>query len=264
MRITLLQVAVEEAESLADRVERVAALTREQAGSDLVVLPELWAHGAFAESSWAADAEPLDGPTVKTLRQAAAELGAAVHAGSILERAPDGQLFNTSVLLGPDGAVEATYRKIHRFGFDAGEARLLSAGDEVVVHELPAGPTRPTGPTGLTTCYDLRFPELYRALVDHGAQLVVVAASWPARRIGHWRLLAQARAVENQYVVAACNAVGTHAGVALGGHSLVVDPWGQVLAEAGEGEEVLTVDVDLDVVAQTRERFPVLRDRRLT
>ena len=257
MRIALLQVAVEESESLADRVERVAALTRDQVGADLVVLPELWAHGAFASGSWSADAEPLDGPTVKNLREAAADLGTVVHLGSVLERAPDGRLFNTSVLLGPDGGILATYRKIHRFGFADGEARLLEAGEDVVVHPAPFGPT------GLTTCYDLRFPELYRALLDGGAHLVVVVASWPQRRIGHWRLLARARAVEDQYVVAACNAVGTHAGVTLGGHSLVVDPWGEVLAEAGEGEEVLTVDVDLDVVARTRERFPVLRDRRL-
>ena len=257
MRISLLQVAVNDGETVVERVERVAALARDQRGADLVVLPELWAHGAFDAEAWEEVAEPLDGPTVKTLREVAAELGTHLHAGSVLERDPEGRLFNTALLLGPDGGVRATYRKIHRFGFDRGEAVLVSAGDEVVVHPAPFGPV------GLTTCYDLRFPELYRALVDQGAELAVVAASWPDRRIAHWRLLAQARAVEDQYVVVACNAVGTHAGVTLGGHSLVVDPWGAVLAEAGDGEQVLTADVDLADVPRTRERFPVLRDRRL-
>ena len=257
MRISLLQVAVDDGETVVERVERVAALVRDQRGADLVVLPELWAQGAFDAEAWEEVAEPLDGPTVKTMREVAAELGTHLHAGSVLERAPDGQLFNTALLLGPDGDVQATYRKIHRFGFDRGEAVVMSAGDEVVVHRAPFGPV------GLSTCYDLRFPELYRALLDRGAELAVVVASWPDRRIGHWRLLAQARAVEDQYVLVACNAVGTHAGTTLGGHSLVVDPWGEILAEAGDGEEVLTVDVDLEVVPRTRERFPVLRDRRL-
>ena len=242
---------------MVDRVERAAALVGAQAGADLVVLPELWAHGAFAADSWAQVAEPLDGPTVKALRAAAADAGAAVHLGSVIERADDGRLYNTSVLAGPDGEVRVVYRKVHRFGFSGGEALHLSAGDDVVVDRGPLGAL------GLTTCYDLRFPELYRALVDRGAELALVVASWPARRVAHWRLLLQARAVEDQMFVVGCNAVGEDAGVPLGGHSMAVDPWGEVLAEAGEEEQVLTVEVDLAAVAGTRERFPVLPDRRL-
>jgi predicted amidohydrolase len=111
------------------------------------------------------------------------------------------------------------------------------------------------GTLGLATCYDLRFPELFRGLVDRSVVAVSLVASWPERRIAHWRLLAQARAVEDQVYVLACNAVGTHAGVTMGGHSMVVDPWGEVLAEAGTDEQVLTVDVDLSSVAGIRERF---------
>jgi len=117
---------------------------------------------------------------------------------------------------------------------------------------------------GLATCYDLRFPELFRALVDRAAELLLVPAAWPDKRVGHWRLLAQARAVENQCFVVACNTAGEHAGVPMGGHSLVVDPWGTVLAEAGDGEEVLDVEVDVDQVRAVRETFPVLSDRRLS
>ncbi len=252
-RIAVVQLRVDLRDELPDRAERVAGLVRARVGADLVVLPELWAHGAFADDTWEQQAESLDGPTVKALRAASADAGATVHMGSILERAPDGRLFNTAVLIGPDGEIQATYRKIHRFGFAAGEARLLSAGEDLVVH---AG-------MGLATCYDLRFPELFRALLDRGARMYVVASSWPEPRIGHWRLLTRARAVENQCVVVACNAVGSHNGVTLGGHSVVVDPWGEVLAEGGAGEEVLDVDLDLDAVDRTRERFPVFADRRL-
>jgi predicted amidohydrolase len=116
---------------------------------------------------------------------------------------------------------------------------------------------------GLSTCYDLRFPELYRGLVDAGAETLVVSAGWPERRRSHWTLLAQARAVENQSFLLACATAGTHAGVPQAGHSIVVDPWGEVLAQAGAGEEVLTVEFDPGKVAATREQFPALKDRML-
>lgn len=116
---------------------------------------------------------------------------------------------------------------------------------------------------GLATCYDLRFPELFRGLVDAGATTMVVSAGWPARRREHWTLLSRARAVEDQAYVLACATAGTHAGVEQSGHSLVVDPWGEVLAEAGPGETVLTVDLDPAKVAETRDQFPALKDRTL-
>lgn len=252
-RVRVIQLAYGDDESLADRVDRVSQLVVDQRGADLVVLPELWPHGGFAYDRWADLAEPFDGPTHKKMAEAARAIGATVHAGSFVERDGEGRLFNTSLLLGADGAVLAAYRKIHLFGFGEGEPALMSAGGDVVTH---AG-------VGLATCYDLRFPELFRALVDRGAELVLVPAAWPAKRVAHWRLLAQARAVEDQCFVVACNTAGEHAGVPMGGHSLVVDPWGTVLAEAGDGQEVLDVEVDLESVRKTRASFPVLRDRRL-
>jgi predicted amidohydrolase len=269
MRIHVLQLAYGDGEPPEDRRERVAALVRQQQGADLVVLPELWAAGGFAYREWPERAETVDGPTVRAVADAARQVGAVVHAGSIVERAAPGAdlgaqgrgLWNTSVVVGPDGGVLATYRKIHRFGFGAGEPRLLEAGTELVTLALPG--RGEDAVVGLATCYDLRFPELFRALVDRGVRLLLVPAAWPATRIEHWTLLARARAIENQCVVVAANTAGRHSGHTMGGHSLVVGPRGDVLAEGEDDEQVLAVDVDLAEVDRTREAFPVLADRRL-
>ncbi|MBT2392481.1 carbon-nitrogen family hydrolase [Streptomyces sp. ISL-1] len=274
MRASLIQIAVDPDESVNSRRQRAAALVREQRGADLVVLPELWPVGAFAYQSYAEEAESLDGPTYDVMAKAASDAGVWLHAGSIVEKAAgsgsaegSSTLYNTSLILSPAGELVSTYRKIHRFGFDEGEAVMMGAGDELVTVPLP-GTVTGTGAgagftLGLATCYDLRFPELFRGLVDAGAQAFVVPAGWPARRREHWTLLARARAVENQAYVLACGTAGTHAGVEQAGHSIVVDPWGEVLAEAGPDEEVLTVELDPAKVATTREQFPALKDRRL-
>ncbi len=254
MRVHVIQLAYGDDESTAERTTRVAELVRQQVGADLVVLPELWPQGGFSYDVWDERAEPLDGAVVAAMREVAAETGVMLHMGSLVERDEAGRLFNTSMLLGSDGAVLAAYRKIHLFGFGAGEPKLMTAGSDLVVHDG----------LGLATCYDLRFPELFRGLLDRGADVVLLAAAWPDKRVAHWRLLAQARAVENQSYVVACNTAGTHAGVPMGGYSMVVDPWGAVLAEAtGDDQEVLVVDIDRDSVAPTRAGFPVLADRRL-
>ncbi|MFH9349267.1 carbon-nitrogen family hydrolase [Kitasatospora sp. NPDC017646] len=257
MRASLIQLAVSDAEPPAERRARAASLVRAQQGADLVVLPELWPLGGFAHDLWSEGAERLDGPTSDAMAAAARAAGVWLHAGSIVERDPDGPIYNTSMVFAPDGELVHTYRKIHRFGFDSGEAVVMGAGQEIV--------TAPTefGTLGLATCYDLRFPELFRALLDAGAQLLVVPAAWPAKRREHWTLLARARALEEQAFVLACNTAGTHAGVEQAGHSVVVDPWGRVLAEAGAEEEVLTVEFDPAEVGRAREDFPVLRDRLL-
>ncbi|MEU9519958.1 carbon-nitrogen family hydrolase [Streptomyces sp. NPDC048224] len=257
MRASLIQIAVNEDEPVEARRLRAAALVREQAGAGLVVLPELWTTGAFAFEEFDAAAEPLRGPTYEAMAKAASDAGVWLHAGSVPERAADGRLYNTSLVLSPSGELAASYRKIHRFGFDQGEAVLMGAGREPVT--VPLADTT----VGVATCYDLRFPELFRSLVDAGAELLVVPAGWPERRRSHWTLLAQARAVENQAFVLACGTAGTHAGVPQAGHSIVVDPWGEVLAEAGADEEVLTVEFDPAKVARTREQFPALKDRVL-
>ena len=148
----------------------------------------------------------------------------------------------------------AIYRKIHLFGFGEGEPKLLTAGDAVVVHDG----------LGLATCYDLRFPEQFRRLLDAGAEVVLIPAAWPAKRVAHWRLLAQARAVENQSYVVACNTAGEHSGSSDGWRVHRRRPVGhRAGGRRARDEEVLVVDLDLDVVARTRSSFPILADRRL-
>jgi predicted amidohydrolase len=257
MRIHAVQLRTDLSEANENRIERATALVRAQRGADLVVLPELWVQGGFAFRTFADTAEPLDGPIVAALSKAAKDVGSWVHGGSIVERAEDGRLYNCSLLLRPDGGLEATYRKVHLFGFSGGETTVLTAGTDVVTADMD-GLT-----VALATCYDLRFPELFRKFVDMGAELFLLPAAWPAPRIGHWSLLARARAVEDQAYVVACNGSGEQDGLRLGGRSLVIDPWGVVLAEAGDDEQVLVVDVDPALVAKTRTDFPVLADRRL-
>jgi predicted amidohydrolase len=262
VRVALVQVGITDEEPVAERVARVLAMTTEVAADhDLVVLPELWPIGAFAVDLMEPHAEPIDGPLVHALAALAADAGAWLFGGSFPECAtgPDGATrhFNTQVVLGPDGALAAAYRKVHLFGFNGGETTVMSSGQELAVVDAPLGRT------GLATCYDLRFPELFRRLVDDGAQAFVLPAGWPERRQMHWQVLARARAVEDQAYVLACNESGTHSGVPIAGLSMVIDPQGEVLAEAGPGEEVLSVEVDPARVAAWRGAFPALEDRRL-
>ncbi|MGZ4744447.1 MAG: nitrilase-related carbon-nitrogen hydrolase [Oryzihumus sp.] len=270
MRIAVIQLAYGDEESVEQRTERVAAMVREQAGHDLVALPELWSAGGFDYPAWEQRAQAVDGPVAQAMAAAARDAGVMLHAGSIVERPADGQrghegkdLWNTSLVFDREGDLVAAYRKIHRFGFGAGEPKLMEAGDRLALVDVPDGAGGPAARAALSTCYDLRFPELYRAQVDAGATMFVIPAAWPMARVRHWTLLAHARAIEDQCVVVACNTAGTHAGHEMGGHSQVVLPTGDVLAVAGSAEQVLSVEVDMTVVDDYRESFPVLRDRRL-
>ncbi len=261
--VALLQVGITDDESVPDRVARVLAWTREvAAGHDLVVLPELWPTGAFATDLMATHAEPLGGPLCSALAQVAADTGTWVFGGSFSEcvESRDGEVerFNTQVVFAADGSLAGVYRKVHLFGFNGGETTVMSGGQDAVVVE-----GSPIGAAGLVTCYDLRFPELFRRLLDAGAEAFVLPSGWPERRQTHWQVLARARAIEDQAYVLGCNAAGTHAGVPLAGMSMVIDPQGEVLAEAGAAEEVLSVTIDPARVAAWRDAFPVLDDRVL-
>lgn len=257
VRIALVQVASPPQERYTDRLPRVGEMVADCRGCDMVFLPELWPSGYFGFDNYEREAQPLDGHLLETVAGWARSIEAHVHLGSFLERSLDGRLHNTAVLLDPLGQLIHQYRKVHVFGYRSREAELLTPGSTVQVVRTPFGGF------SASTCYDLRFPELFRSMVDGGAEVIAVPAAWPAVRIDHWRLLTSARAVEEQVVLIACNAAGTQGdAVHLAGRSRVVDPWGTVLAEAGDDEEILIVDVDPSVVRTVREEFPVLRDRR--
>ncbi len=257
-RVALVQIASPDDESQADRIARVESMLLAQAGAgvELFVLPELWSAGYLAFEQYSEHAEPFDGPTVSMGRRVARELGTWVHIGSFIERDAAGGLHNTTVLIDSVGRIAQVYRKIHVFGYQSLESQLLTPGDTLSV--VPS----PLGPLASTTCYDLRFPELWLELGARGAEVAVVPAAWPAARRNHFTLFTEARAVEHQLWVLAVNACGTQAGVELGGCSRVVDPWGRVLVEcSATKEQIVIVDLDAALVGQVRAEFPVIGDR---
>jgi len=257
VRVSLIQVDCSESEHPDNRIARVLDDTAAAAAhADILVLPELWHAGAFAIDVAREHQQPMDGPLVRGMRAVAADTNTWVYAGSFAETLA-GKAYNTAVLIGPDGEIRAIYRKVHLFGFSGGETTLMTAGEELVVVDTPLGPT------GLATCYDLRFPEMFRQLVDRGAHSFLVASGWPTRRIEHWRILARARAIENQAWMLACNQVGSHSGVVMAGHSMIVDPWGALVAEGDDSECVVSAEIDPAYVDETRRIFPVLADRKL-
>jgi predicted amidohydrolase len=237
-------------------IEHALRMIDQAPAADLILLPEIWTCGFFAFDRYAAESEPLDGPTVSAFRRKAAERRSHIVMGSLVERDAEG-LFNTTVFIGPAGEIIARYRKIHLFGYQSDETKLLTPGTEVVVADTP------WGRAGFSTCYDLRFPELFRLMVDWGAELFVIPSAWPLARIEAWRLFNRARAHENLAFLVSCNCAGENTGKRYGGHSMVVDPWGTVLAEGGEGGEIVTAAIDLSQAAEARKEFPALADRVL-
>ena len=256
-RVALLQISSDAREHPEKRIDRVLGLLADTATDcDFAVLPELWIAGAFDLDLIRAVAAPLESSIIDRIRTIAADSRTWIHAGSYPERLPDGTTYNTAVLLGPDGDIVATYRKRHLFGFAEGERTVMNAGDALVVVDTPLGRT------GLATCYDLRFPEMFRDLTEMGAQTLLLCSGWPIPRIEHWRVLARARAIENLAWVVAANGVGSHAGITLGGHSVIVDPQGAITHEAGETETVIFGDVDPGQADALRHALPALGERR--
>ena len=256
-RVALLQIDVSDTETPEARVPRVLSLVAQQKGKcDLVVLPELWKIGAFNSRVLEDYAEPNDSELIKQLQQAAKVGNFWLHGGTFVERLPDGGMSNTAVLINPAGEIVSFYRKIHLYGFDHGEAILLNRGTQIVTAQ-----DTPIGHVGLAICYDLRFPELFRGMGDAGVETILISSGWPTPRINHWRVLNQARAIENQSWVIACNEVGPNGDITLGGHSMVISPRGEIIAEAGTSEEVLYADIDLTQVAEFRVEHPFQKDR---
>ncbi|MCY4009516.1 MAG: carbon-nitrogen family hydrolase [Anaerolineaceae bacterium] len=229
-------------------------LAREAAdrGSDLFLLPELWSSGYDLERADALASE-YPGGSFAVMREIAQREQMTV-VGSVLEAQPQG-IANCAAAFAADGALLGRYRKLHLFRL-LDEDRYLIEGDETKILEL--GWCR----AGLQICYDLRFPELSRQYALAGADLLLFPAEWPAVRVEHWRALLRARAIENQCFVLACNGAGMSGSLEIGGHSAIINPWGERLAEGGSEATLLTAELDLTAVSQAREIIPVYQDRR--
>jgi predicted amidohydrolase len=246
--------------AVADRLTRAAAAD----GASLIVLPEKWTAMGSDEDQRAA-AQTLDGPAIGWARAIARELGVDLVAGSILECIPGREkLANTSVHVDPQGEVRATYRKVHMFDVEVGgrsyrESDLEEPGEQIVLSQTADGVE-----LGLSICYDLRFPELYRILAVAGARVIALPAAFTlATTRDHWETLVRARAIENQAFVVAANQVGAHpAGHRSGGRSMIVDPWGTVLAQAPDRACHIVADLDLDAQLEVRASLPSLANRR--
>jgi deaminated glutathione amidase len=265
-----LRVAAVQINSTADRAANLAVadrLTRAAAadGASLIVLPEKWT-AMGTEDDMRGAAEPLEGgPSIEWARELARELAIDLVAGSILERVPDREkLANTCVHVDPAGEVRAVYRKIHMFDVEVAgrvyrESELEQPGEEIVLSRAAGGQK-----LGLSVCYDLRFPELYRILAVLGARIVVVPAAFTLQTTrDHWEALLRARAIENQAFVIAANQVGEHpAGQHSGGRSMIVDPWGIVLAQAPDSEGHIVAELDLERQEEIRARLPSLANRQ--
>ncbi|MBI3185677.1 MAG: carbon-nitrogen hydrolase family protein [Myxococcales bacterium] len=248
-------------------LETATRLVRQAAGrgARLVGLPENFAWmGPDAERL--AAAEPLDGLTLTRMAELARGLGVTLLAGSILESgAPGGRAYNTSVLFGPGGERLAAYRKIHLFDVEVGdgatyrESAAVAPGSEVVVADTELGKV------GLSVCYDLRFPELYRRCAEGGARLLTVPAAFTLTTgKDHWEVLLRARAIENQCYVLAPAQWGKHSEKRVTyGHAMVVDPWGLVIARASEGEGLAVAPLEPRLLERIRRNLPALAHRRL-
>jgi predicted amidohydrolase len=244
---------------VAQRLVRAAA----DDGAELVVLPEKWTVLGSPEAIRSA-AEPLDGPALTAVANWARELGIFLVAGSVPEVVPEWEkLANTSVMYGPDGEARAIYRKIHLFDVEVGnvayrESAVEQAGSEIAIGE--AGGAK----VGLTICYDLRFPELYRILALRGARVITVPSAFTERTgRDHWEVLIRARAIEDQVFMIAAGQIGfAPPHYRSYGRSMIVDPWGVVLAQAADTECFIAADLDFAIQNEMRDSLPSLRHRR--
>lgn len=220
---------------------------------DVILLPEMWNTG-YALDRIQQLADNQGERTKKLIADFCRAYKVNVIAGSIADL-KGGEVRNTMYVFDRSGAVVADYSKIHLFRLMA-EEKHLAAGDHIGQFELEGISA------GMMICYDIRFPELTRKLALGGAKILFVPAEWPNPRLHHWRTLLTARAIENQMYIVACNRVGISDGTEFFGHSLIIDPWGEIIAEADEEEMIVTAELDLDLVDQVRQRIPIFEDRR--
>ena len=254
MKIASVQMAVVE-NSMEETFEKVTRNLDQCRGADLVILPELWNIGFMDFNRYITAAEDINGPVMTLMKELAQKHGVFLHTGSFVEK-EGGDYFNTSFLLSPQGEILGRYRKIHLFGYNSKENQILSPGGEPTVVDTPMGRM------GMATCFDLRFPELFRNMVDQGAEIFLVCSAWPYPRLEPWIMLNRVRALENQCFLVSANMTGTSCGIQFVGHSMVTDPWGTILAGAGDEELIVFADIDVTKVKAARNTFPGLAGRR--
>jgi len=255
MKVAIAQIDCQAGDVSANVAHMVDFVRRAQdASCQLVVFPELSDTGYWPKK-FACCAEPWPGPAYDALSSAAAEHCIAVAAG-LSERAGE-SIYNSLAFFDSTGQLISKYRKIHLFSCaPANEAEYFAAGDGFVVVDY--GGIR----WGLSICYDLRFPELYRLLTTAGAQVLINIAAWPTARPTHWDYLSRARAIENQAFVVAANRAGKDGPFRILGHSQFVTPMGETIAKAGADEQLLAAEIDLSLVEEFRATIPALADRR--
>jgi predicted amidohydrolase len=253
MRVASIQLKVIE-ESKEKSLEHASRMIRRCRGADLILLPELWNIGFMSFDHYQEEAENQGGPTLTLLRLLARELSCYLLTGSFVEKRED-RFHNSNFLLNPKGEILGSYQKIHLFTYQSQEAKILTPGVSIAVI-----PTE-LGNFGLATCYDLRFPELFRKMVDLGAEFFLISSAWPYPRLEHWLLLNRTRALENLSCLISSNCVGINRGTTFVGHSLVVDPAGQIIVGSGDEECIVWAEVSRDMILRAREEFPALRDR---
>lgn len=267
MGLNVAAVQLSSGTDVANNLDEASRLVNEAAerGAQYVQLPEYFNyHGPF--SGFASAAETIPGPTTSRMAAIAKSRSLTLHLGSLLESSSvEGQFYNTSVVIDPSGEIVATYRKIHLFDVNVPgaivqrESEFVTAGDEIVVTP------RNEYVLGLSICFDLRFPELYRSLALAGADVIAIPSAFNAvTGLAHWEPLVRARAIENHAFVVAATQVGvTDRGIATYGHALIVDPWGEVMAEAMSDEpEIISAQLDLSEVARRRAQIAVMDFRR--
>lgn len=221
-------------------------------GSHLVVFPELWSTG-YALDRAKELASVINSDLFTQISTLATQNKISIT-GSILEKRGD-LINNSAPFFAPNGRMLGIYRKIHLFKLME-EDQWLEPGASPLTLDLP------WGKTSIAICYDLRFPELFRRYAVEGARLIIVPAEWPIERVEHWRALLVARAIENQCYILAANAAGQTGETVFGGHSMIVDPWGKIVVEAGDAPMMVTAEIELELVEEVRERIPILADRR--
>ncbi|HWR43657.1 carbon-nitrogen family hydrolase [Sporomusa sp.] len=253
MKIAMLQMNVVAGDIAGNKDKGLTLISQAAVNADVIVLPEIWTIG-YALKNVAQAAETIDGPFICRLTAIARNSGVNIVAGSIPLRIND-HIYNSALVIDRQGTIVASYEKVHLFSM-YGEERFFAPGAKLGSFSLDGVNA------GISICYDLRFPELFRSLALNGAQIVFVPAEWPAARGGHWRTLVQARAIENHMYICAVNCVGEHRGSPFYGHSLLVGPEGEILAEGGDQEGIIFGKINLEKVTESRLAMPTFTDRR--